>query len=144
LFGIHPGTLEMITAMSRDFQARLDHWKETGEIAYYTPTDGERWPTSRGEYPVQEQAVQLDTSAELLAKKILSANATIKQAEADKESAEKELKEIMGQATKASAGLYDISWPIRSYKAQPEKVVPAKDAYTIRQSTLTIKSKGIK
>ena len=129
----------MIAAISTDFQARLDNWKQTGEVAYYAPTDGEKWPEHRGQYPVMEEAVKLDASAELLAKKILATQAMIKEAEATKEQAEKELKEILGQATMATAGGYSIAWPIRNYKAQPAKTVPAKEAYTIRQSTLTIK-----
>jgi len=31
---------------------------------------------------------------------------------------------------------------MRKYKAQPEKIVPAKDAYEIRSKTLTIKKNG--
>ena len=34
---------------------------------------------------------------------------------------------------------YQVRWPMRHYKAQDEKVVPAKDAYSIRQKTLNIK-----
>ena len=34
---------------------------------------------------------------------------------------------------------YQVRWPMRHYKAQEEKVVPAKDAYSIRQKTLNIK-----
>jgi len=139
LFAPHQDTLDMIAAISTDFQARLDNWKQTGEVAYYAPADGEKWPEHRGQYPIQEQAVKLDAHAERLAQKILSAQAVIKEAELTKENAEKELKEILGQATRATAGVYSIAWPVRSYKAQPEKVVPAKEAYTIRQSTLTIK-----
>ena len=52
---------------------------------------------------------------------------------------EAELKELLGDATKAHAEEFRISWPIRTYQAQPEKVVPAKPAYSIRQSTVTIK-----
>lgn len=139
LFAPHQDTLDSITAIATDFQARLDNWKETGEVAYYAPQDGERWPDLRGQYPTLEEPIKLDTHAEHLAKKILAAQSMIKEYEATKELAEKELKELLGQATKATAGGYTISWPLRSYKAQPEKVVPAKEAYTIRQSTLTIK-----
>lgn len=139
LFAPHPETVEMIEAISTDFQSRLDNWKQTGEISYYAPQEGERWPESRGQYPIWEEAKKLDAHAERLAQKILAANSVIKEAEATKELAEKELKEILGQATKATAGSYTISWPVRSYKAQPEKITPARDAYTIRQSSLTIK-----
>ena len=34
---------------------------------------------------------------------------------------------------------YQVRWPMRHYKAQDEKVVPAKDAYSVRQKTLNIK-----
>jgi len=37
------------------------------------------------------------------------------------------------------AGKYKINWGMRNYKAQPEKITPAKEAYSVRQSTLTIK-----
>jgi hypothetical protein len=45
----------------------------------------------------------------------------------------------MQDATKAKAGKYKISWPMRHYKATPERVVPAKEASVVRQNTLTIK-----
>ena len=32
-----------------------------------------------------------------------------------------------------------VHWKMRKYKAQPEKIVPPKDAYEIRSKTLTIK-----
>jgi hypothetical protein len=32
-----------------------------------------------------------------------------------------------------------IKWPMRKFKAQPERIVPAKEARTVRQKTLTIK-----
>jgi hypothetical protein len=40
-----------------------------------------------------------------------------------------------------NAGRYKISWPMRQYKAQPAKTVPAKEAYVIRQSKLSIKDR---
>ncbi len=32
-----------------------------------------------------------------------------------------------------------ISWPMRNYKAQSERLIPAKEAYSVRQSSLSIK-----
>jgi hypothetical protein len=111
----------------------------TGEVQYYTPAAGEKWSAHRGKYPVEDDSITLDAHAERLAQRILSANAVIKEAEISKEAAETELKNLLGTATKATAGAYSIAWPIRNYKAQPEKVTPAREAYTIRQSSLTIK-----
>lgn len=39
----------------------------------------------------------------------------------------------------AQVGNYTVKWPTRHYKAQPEKVTPAKDARTIRLKALQIK-----
>lgn len=139
LFAPHQATLDRIGQAAVDFQSRLDNWKETGSVDYYPPADGEQWPEGRGSYPVNEETIRLSDKAAELAAKILACRAAIKDSEAVISDAEKQLKEVMGEATRALAGNYTISWPTRSYKAQPAKMVPAKEAYTIRQSTLTIK-----
>ena len=92
-------------------------------------------------YPAADEAavVNLPGRAEQLADQILAANADSKEAEGKRSEAETELKAMLGQASKGTVGRFEIRWPMRSYKAQPEKVVPAKDAYSIRQSTLSIK-----
>ena len=50
----------------------------------------------------------------------------------------------MGNASVGRTGEYVINWKMRQYKAQPEKIVPPKDAYEIRSKTLTIKKTQIK
>ena len=40
----------------------------------------------------------------------------------------------------AQVGTYVVKWPRRHYKAQPEKVTPAKDERTVRLKTLQIKT----
>ena len=45
----------------------------------------------------------------------------------------------MGNASIGRTGEYIVHWKMRKYKAQPEKIVPPKDAYEIRSKTLTIK-----
>ena len=48
---------------------------------------------------------------------------------------------MMGNHTTARAGDYEIKWPVRNYKAQPEKVVPPKDARQVRSKTITMKER---
>jgi hypothetical protein len=139
LFAPHQGTLDRISQVTLDFQLRLENWKKTGAVDYYPPADGEKWPDSRGMYPVAEDVVELTDEAAALAQRILDAKATQKQLEQEISDAEGKLKERMGIFTIASIGNFIIKWPVRSFKYQPEKVVPAKEAYSIRQSTLTIK-----
>ena len=45
----------------------------------------------------------------------------------------------MGNASIGRTGNWIVQWKMRKYKAQPEKIVPPKDAYEIRSKTLTIK-----
>jgi predicted phage-related endonuclease len=140
LFAMHQPTLDRIAAATIDFQSRLDNWKETGSVDYYPPASGERWPDTRGLYPADDNVITLDsTEAAELAERIANNKLNLKITEQDIASDEERLKELMGTNTKAIAGGFTINWPVRSYKAQPEKTSPAKEAYSIRQSTLIIK-----
>ena len=49
------------------------------------------------------------------------------------------LKEAMGNHICARAKNYNINWGFVNYKAQPEKIIPAKQARTVRKKTLGIK-----
>jgi predicted phage-related endonuclease len=138
LFEPHKQTLETIKTAVLEFQNKIEKYKATGEIDYYPPAnskDADRM------YPAADEAavVNLPGRAEQLADQILAANAAIKEAEGKRSEAETELKAMLGQASKGTVGRFEIRWPMRSYKATPEKVVPAKEAYSIRQSTLSIK-----
>lgn len=141
LFEPHQATVEAIAAATVDFQRRLDHWKATDEVDYYPPAEGERWPAHRGAFPAQPDPIVLDESAEMLARKIFQTKQEIKQLEDDIEEDEKALKKMIGTHELAIAGGYTIARPVKNFKAQPAKTVPAKEAYTIQQSTLTIKEK---
>jgi hypothetical protein len=48
---------------------------------------------------------------------------------------------LMGKATTGVIGNWKVSWPMRHYTAKPAKVTPAKEAYSIRQSNLSIKER---
>jgi len=137
LFEPHKQTLETIKTAVLEFQNKIEKYKATGEIDYYPPASNEdadrMWPVA------EEKVIQLDVEAELLAAKIIDANKRAKQAADDKAEAEKDLKVLLGDAKAAVAGRFEIKWPMRSYQAQPEKIVPAKAAYSIRQSTLSVK-----
>lgn len=138
LFEPHAQTLETIKTAVLEFQNKLEKFRATGEIDFYPPAnskDADRM------FPAADEnlAINLPARAEQLADQITAAKAAIEEAEGKRAEAETELKAMLGEASKGTAGKYEIRWPMRSYKAQPEKVVPAKAAYTIRQSTLSIK-----
>jgi predicted phage-related endonuclease len=138
LFEPHAQTLETIKTAVLEFQNKLEKFRATGEIDFYPPAnskDADRM------FPAADEnlAINLPARAEQLADQITAAKAAIEEAEGKRAEAETELKAMLGDASKGTAGKYEIRWPMRSYKATAEKIVPAKAAYTIRQSTLSIK-----
>lgn len=138
LFARHEGTINIITKACLDFQRRLDKYKATKEIEYYPAFDS---ADANKLYPTVSEgaSVKLSAAAEEMCQKIIQCKQDIAQLEKDIGFYETSIKELMKDTGKALAGKYKISWPVRNYQAQPERVVPATPARTVRQQTLTIK-----
>lgn len=137
LFAPHAQTLAGIAQVAIEFQAKLEKFQANGEVDYYPPSsskDADRM------FPMaNEEVKQLDSYAEELARLIAAGKKKIKTINDDIEKSEKELKTLLGNAARGIAGQFEIRWPMRSYSATPQRIVPAKEAYSIRQSTLSIK-----
>ena len=137
LFAPHAQTLAGIAQVATEFQAKLEKFRANGEVDYYPPSsskDADRmFPTAN------EEVKQLDSYAEELARLIAGGKKKIKTINEDIEKAETELKTLLGNAARGIAGQFQISWPMRSYSATAQRIVPAKEAYLVRQSTLSIK-----
>jgi hypothetical protein len=138
LFAPHKETQAAIIKACQDFESRLETYRQTGGIEWYPPESSKELDRI---YPSAADKVQVELPADLgeIARSIVQAKATIKECENSIELAEMAIKEAMGQAEVARAGGYQIKWGMRHYKAQSERLVPAKEAYSVRQSTLTIK-----
>ena len=138
LFAPHQGTIDAIEAAVYDFQRRLDFWKETGSIDYYPPInskDADRtWPEAKTEDPLL-----LGDEEEYLVDQLLKAKKEIAIQESVIADVERKLKDAMRDHGFGRTHHYEIKWPMRNYKAQPARMVPAKEAYSIRVSTLSIK-----
>jgi predicted phage-related endonuclease len=139
LFKPHPPTLRAIDAATLDFQRRLDIWKMDRHIEYYPPVNSADANRTWGQ--ADEQTVSLGGEFEKWTRDILEAKADIKQSEAIIDDCEKQIKAAMMTATKADVGRYEISWPMRNYQATQDRIVKGKAAYSVRQSTLTVKEK---
>ena len=138
LFEAHLPTLRLIQETSKTFQEKIDRYRNTGEIDYYppiNPKDAARtWASGSDDEPVV-----LDSYAEELTKLLLENKQKITKAEEENSKIQTEIMGMLKNNTAGIAGEYRISWPTRTYKAQVAKITPAKEAYTIRQSTLSIK-----
>ena len=138
LFAPHEETQALIRKAAFDFESKITHWSETGEVEWYDPATPEEYGTKWPGDPNLD-SVDLGDWGATLAERIVKAKQEIKVLEASIADNEAELKEMLGNATLAHAEEFRISWPIRNYQAQPEKIVPAKPAHSMRQSTITIK-----
>jgi predicted phage-related endonuclease len=137
LFKPHPPTLRAIDAAVLDFQRRLDIWKMDRHIEYYPPVNSADADRTWGQG--EEATVQLGGEFETWVRDILEAKQDIKQCESIIDDREKRIKEAMQTASKATIGCYQVSWPMRNYQATQDRVVKGKAAYSVRQSTLTVK-----
>lgn len=137
LFAPHSQTQDAIVKAVKDFDARLETYRQTGGIEWYPPTTSKELDRI---YPVTtKDETELPPEAEQWAGVLLQAKADIREAEQTIDLAERKLKELMGQAEIGRAGGVMVKWPMRHYKAQPERLVAAKEAYSVRQSSLTVK-----
>ena len=114
-----------------DFNRRID------EEDYYTPqvtNDAHiKYPNANDETKIlSEETSELLKQHEQTKEMI----ASLKQVN---EKIQAQIMDEMGNASIGRTGEWIVQWKMRKYKAQPEKIVPPKDAYEIRSKTLTIK-----
>lgn len=141
VFAPHPGSVAAITEAVTTFQKKLDDYRETKTIDYYPPIDSNDANRTWGSVTDDQNFMALGAEEDQLVDEILSAKETIKLAEARISKAEAQIKAMMQDRALAMTPRYDIKWPMRHYKAQPARIVPAKEASTVRQSTLSIKER---
>lgn len=130
LFAAHLGSQLTIAKAVKEFEAHLEagtHYPLHGSDANII------YPTADA-----EPAIELP-DMEDLAERYIALKDQIKQGEEALELISLNMKEALGNHEKGIAGRFEIKWPMRNYKAQPEKVTPAKPAYSVRQSNVTVK-----
>ena len=81
----------------------------------------------------------LSEKLSVYAKESLECDRVIKEARMHKEMCMEKLRDAMGNHTHARLKNFNLNWGVINYKAQPEKTIPAKPAYSIRKKTIIIK-----
>lgn len=137
LFKPHESTLQAITNATLDFQRRLDIWKMDRHIDYYPPVNSS--DADRTWNSTDDSEISLGGEYETWVRDIVEAKQDIKQCEEIINDRETKIKEAMQKASKATIGRYQVSWPMRNYQATQDRVVKGKAAYSVRQSSLTVK-----
>ena len=130
--------VNMIHQAVKEFQAKLDKYKSNEEIDWYPLANSNE--ASRVFDRAEKSTIDMP-EIELQAEKIIELREKIMELEAQIDRLQINIMEQMRDAEVCNAGRYKISWPMRQYKAQPAKMVPAKEAYVIRQSKLSIRDR---
>jgi len=114
----------------------LDFRDRVSEERYYPPVNVDDCAkTHPGGNP---DPIELNSLADDV-ERLVRLRQEVKDIEAEIESLQTKVMSEMQDHESAQVGNYTVKWPTRHYKAQPEKVTPAKDARTIRLKSLQIK-----
>ena len=105
--------------------AKLDWYEpfDTKEAAHITPQDN-------------GETVELNKQDQVQIDNILAWEAQIKNLKDNIEAAKKNIMVSLKEAKYGVSESHRVTWQTINYKAQPEKLVPAKDAYTSRRLTI--------
>ena len=138
LYQADPAIQTRIASMIQDFE---DRRRERRWYPILTPEDGAvAHSRSNPDHPPVELASE---EARQWLDQLVTAKKNKAIADQEIGEASAAIMEIMGEAELATGTVgntqYQIKWPTRKTKAQPEKTVPAKPATANRQKTLTIK-----
>jgi len=139
LFAPHQNTLDVIKKITLDFQNRLEIWTAENRIEHFPLANSKDADTLWPHTSAEQDVLELDDAAAEYMRGIVKAKKKIEEYQDDIDKFETSLKELLGDRTIGRAGGFEVRWPMRNYQAQPEKVTPAKDAYSKRMSTVQIK-----
>jgi hypothetical protein len=132
LYPPHPGTMTAIKDAVLDFDRRI---REKDYYPLASSADG------NVVYPYAEKAPAIELPDEMIG--VLQERAAawndMLASEAAVERADIKLKECLGNHERGTSPGFEVAWPMRNYKARPEKTTPAKEAYSIRQTKLRVK-----
>lgn len=137
VFAPHQGTQQKIWDAVLDFERRL---KDPANPEWYdvaSSAEANRiWSKALTD---AEPPVELPPEVEDFVASWIAADRAIKASEQIKDDCERVIKTALGNHSVGTLNGFQIKWPMRKYKAQPEKITPAKPAREVRQETLTIK-----
>ena len=136
LYGIDKDKQAQIKEASYDFKERVEKYRLNEETDWLPMSSTKEATVIYDE--AEDEVVQLPELSGLVAE-VVELKDTIKESHDRIDTLQATIMESMRDRKTAIAGDYKVTWPMLNYKAQPEKIVPAKDAYSIRQSKLRIK-----
>lgn len=142
---LYRSTMLQLYVMRRDFAFEreletviTDFDNRIASEEYYPPTTSSDAARVHAEAD-PELAYEFSDEDEQLFRTITHVDEQMKLLQDLKAKATLEIQKKMGKATVGTHDRWQIKWGSKSYKAQPEKIIPAKDAYTVRNKTIQVK-----
>jgi len=142
---LYRSTMLQLYVMRRDFAFEreletviTDFDKRIASEEYYPPTTSSDAARVHAEAD-PELAYEFSDEDEQLFRTITHVDEQMKLLQDLKAKATLEIQNKMGKATVGTHDRWQVKWGSKSYKAQPEKIIPAKDAYTVRNKTIQVK-----
>lgn len=116
-----------------------EEWQERIKTeSYFDPeTSDDAW--LKYDEAIPEEVAELNPEAIDILAQIENLDENIKLMGKQKDQLQAQIMDMMGNAEQAVVGDYHVNWGMINYKAQPEKVVPAKEAYSVRRKSIRIK-----
>lgn len=119
---------DQLVHLADDFKRRVY------ETEYYPPVTVDDAVQT---HPEASGEIELPDLTDRIAR-LLELRETAQNFETEIKALEVEIMNEMQDAEIAYCNQYKVKWPVRNYKAQPEKITPAKEARTVRLKTLQI------
>ena len=139
---LHYHFYERDMSFSDELKELAEDWQQRVRTAnYFDPeTSDDAWIKYNEAIP--EEVAELDPKAIDILAQIENLDENIKLMGKQKDQLQAQIMDMMGNAEQAVVGDYHVNWGMINYKAQPEKVVPAKEAYSVRRKSIRIKQVG--
>jgi predicted phage-related endonuclease len=138
LYEYNEDQVNMVRQAAMEFNEKIEKYKRDSEIDWYPlATSAE---ATRIFDQAEKEVIEIP-EIEIQAEKIITLREAIAEAEEAIDRLQRNIMDQMRDKEICHAGRYKISWPMRQYKAQPAKTVPAKEGYVIRQSKLSIRDR---
>ena len=137
LFELHDNAVKAITKAVLDLERRI----ASNPVDWYgitTPEDACLIYPSVNE---DESPIDLDDDLNVILKGYLQTKLHIKKLQENIDQTTSIIQSKLGNYSTGKTSKYSVSWPVKNYKEQPEKVVPAKPAKSIRQKTINVKER---
>ena len=143
LMTLYQGIQRRITIYPRDREIQqrirelcIDFADRVRTETYYPPVSVDDCAKTYPTTDFQDRVLD-DVSGDV--ERIVQLRTQLKEVENEIESLQTKVMSAMQEAETARAGRFLVKWPVRRYKGQPEKIVPATEERVIRLKTLQIK-----